>query len=46
MKFLKEKGYIYTKTGHGTTVSEKYVNLGKLLIAFRKDVFILDNFLK
>jgi hypothetical protein len=37
MKFLKEKGYIYTKTGHGTTVSEKYVNLGKLLIAFRKD---------
>lgn len=43
MKFLKEQGYIYTKTGHGTSVAEQYKNLEGLAKAFQEQ-FPLENF--
>ncbi len=43
MKFLKERGYIYTKTGHGTSVAEQYGTLAALEKAFL-DQFKLENF--
>ena len=52
MKFLKERGYIYTKTGHGTSVAEQYSTLSGLEKAFQEQVskkkknsFIEYNFL-
>jgi hypothetical protein len=38
MKFLKERGYIYTKTGHGTSVAEQFVTLEGLQDAFQQQV--------
>ena len=38
MKFLKERGYIYTKTGHGTSVAEQYSTLSGLEKAFQEQV--------
>jgi hypothetical protein len=38
MKFLKERGYIYTKTGHGTSVAEQYGTLEGLEKAFQDQV--------
>lgn len=39
MKFLKEHGYIQTKTGHGTTVTEEYGTLNELEKAFQEQAF-------
>ena len=38
MKFLKERGFIYTKTGHGTSVAEQFANLAGLERAFQEQV--------
>jgi hypothetical protein len=43
MKFLKERGFIYTKTGHGTSVAEQFGTLEGLEKAFQEQ-FSLENF--
>ena len=46
MKFLKNHGFVQTKTGHGTTVVEEYGNLGGLERAFHEVVCLkLKNFI-